>query len=163
MYKNLSITLLLVVFGLIANRSDVVAATPITSPVIVQKLILRNHEGPIAPTTLFTPSQTGLYRISVYMTQTVPSTLGANPWTFTLAGWSDDAGPECCAQVLGLASNATPPTAYAYFWPQAGNSAPPSGSVVIEAVGGQSISYSVDGVPGTTGTYSVYAVVERLM
>ena len=164
MHKNLLIVLLIVVLAVTANHSARGTTDgPITSPVIVKKLVVRNHSGPIQQTTLFTPSQTGLFRISIYMTEITPGNTPANPWMLSLS-WSDDAGSECCATVLGLSTVGTPPFAYAYFSPVVGSANPPTGMVVIEAAAGQPVAYSVDnGAPGTTGTYSIYAVVERMM
>ena len=51
-----------------------------------------NQTGPING-TIFTPVTNGLFRVSVYMTQTVPGNNANNFWGYNLA-WFDDAGSE---------------------------------------------------------------------
>jgi hypothetical protein len=71
MYKNLSIALLLAAVGLAAARSVSTPPSSPASPTIVASVALANQTAVIPPTIIFTPTHTGLYRLSVYMTQTV--------------------------------------------------------------------------------------------
>lgn len=156
MYKNLSIVLLLAAFGLVATRSTGAPASTLTSPMIFKRVVLKNQTAPIPPTTLFTPPQTGLYRISAYMTQIVPTPGSNGQWSLALT-WSDDAGLENSGS-SGPVSVFTGNAGYGSF---EGIEGPPGGVAIIEAVAGQPVSFSVDS--GGGGTYSCYFVIERLV
>ena len=165
LYKNLSIAVLLVVFGLVAARSTGTPAPTTTSPTIVRKVVLVNQTAPIPTTTIFTPGASGLFRVSVYMTQVSPG--GADDsWSCNL-NWTDDAGAESSSAVnfygiITMGVRQTPPNAYGSL-SSSGN----VGNVVtIEAVAGQPITFSVQpllGRSGGDGTYSLYLTVERLI
>jgi hypothetical protein len=159
MYKNLCIAVLLLAFGLVAMRSTGSPTAGSTPPAIVAKLTLPNQTAAIPTTVLYTPSQTGLFRVSVYMTTPVANE-SSNYWTLQL-GWSDEAGVENMG-TFGLdetTSNATPPTA----WGAVGSTGLPIGPAVIRCIGGQPITYSVSPTAQSDlGSYSLYAIVERL-
>lgn len=125
------------------------AATAHSHPQIVTSVALSNQTNEIPTTTLFTPQQTGLYRVVAYLTATHPGD-GQNVWGLQIQ-WSDDAGIEqSCLPNLNNA--ATPPFAYVT----------PSISA-FEAVAGVPVTYSVfsSGQP-VSGAYSLYLTVERL-
>jgi hypothetical protein len=67
---------------------DICAGVP-----IVASVQLTNLTSSLPQTTLFTPSQNGLYRVSPYMVITVPVSTGLGSWQFYL-NWADDAGQE---------------------------------------------------------------------
>jgi hypothetical protein len=71
-----------------ASTSAYVAIT--AAPTIVAKLALLDQTAAIPLTTLFTPTRTGLYRISAYGAMTVVSPNSAS-WAVYL-GWTDDSG-----------------------------------------------------------------------
>jgi hypothetical protein len=160
MYKNLSIAVLLVAFGLVAARSTGTPATTST-PTIIKKAVFQNQSAPIPTTTLFTPGAVGLFRVTICMIQTIPNPSG-NYWVYHLA-WSDDAGSETTLPNYGaiwVNSTQTPPIAWG------GNAYAPGvpGSVVIlQANAGQPVTFSVTGVAGSAGTYSLYFTVEQLI
>jgi hypothetical protein len=127
---------------------------PSSSPLIVAKGKLVNQTAPIPITTIFTPSQTGLYRLSLYMTTTKRAPLQA--WNFNLF-WTDDAGAE--TDYVLIAQGGSPPYAYGtnpYYgtWP---------GQVItFEAVAGTPVNYSVIQTGPGDSAYSEYYVVEQL-
>jgi hypothetical protein len=159
-YKNLSIAVLLVAFGLVAARSTGTPSSTSTSPTIVKKVTLPNQTGPING-TIFTPVTNGLFRVSVYMTQTVPGNNANNFWGYNLA-WFDDAGSESTQGAvvqLGV-SQAIP-----FAWGSLPGVRSPGNATVIEAIAGHPVTFSVDNYLGTGsyGTYSLYFAVERLI
>lgn len=151
MYKNLSIALLLVVFGLIAGRSIAKSDSAVTSPVIVKRLALMNQNGQTSA-TLFTPSRSGLFRMSVYMVMTNGQ---ASNYEFDMS-WSDDAGDETNGPVVDLGGKN-------WSFSATSNGGPPGGVAVFEGVAGRPVIYSVVDNSGSGGTYSLYLVVERLI
>jgi hypothetical protein len=165
MYKNISIAVLLVAFGLVAARSTGAPVATLTPPNIVKKVILANQTAPIPTTTIFTPASNGLFRLSVYITQVVPAEKQGNQsnWQYQF-NWTDDAGAESlpAGYLMWLGSSQIPPNACGV----PSYSASPGTVAVFEAIAGQPVSFSVNlvdpvGVGG--GTYSLYFTVERLI
>jgi hypothetical protein len=154
MHKTLCVAAILLTTIVFTSGNNAVhaSAPTMTSPVIVASGSLQNQTAPIAKTEIFTPTQTGLYRLSVYMTLTATSTNGAD-WEFILT-WSDDAGNEL-AGTIGLNTAQKPPNAWGSgaFYPE-----------VFEAVAGQPVSYDVFLGNGFRkgGTYSLYYTIEQL-
>jgi hypothetical protein len=129
-----------------------------TSPLILAKRRLVNQTAPIPATTIFTPTQSGLYRLSMYATVTQANPSTNDNW-YTHIYWSDDAGAEesnAAGDILSWNSGNTPPSAWA-------NSTGDQPGLVItfEAVAGMPISYAVDGVADGSA-FSLYYVVELL-
>jgi hypothetical protein len=111
MREKLPVVLSLAVgcIGLMSGRSSG-ASNFSFSPQVVQRVALIGQTGAIPTTTLFTPSQKGLYRISAYMTATnLEGGQGSYSWVLN---WTDDAGAEI-ANFYFLADNA-PPLAWGY-------------------------------------------------
>jgi hypothetical protein len=83
MYKNLSIVLLLAAFGL-AGRSF--PSTPSSGSVsIVATVSPPNQTAPFPSRVRFTPTTTGLFRVTAYMTEVVPlANNGGCVWTYRL-------------------------------------------------------------------------------
>jgi hypothetical protein len=153
MYKALCVaTLLLATFALTSGSkfADASPATP-PSPVIVARAKLVNQTAPIPTTTIFTPTQTGLFRFSAYTTQTMPVSGDSRYWSINLY-WTDDAGPQLNTQLIQCVCGGF------------GSVGWPSGTVgIFEATAGQPVSYSVSLPSGTDGgTYSLYYTIERL-
>src|SRR5690348_16049715 len=92
MYRNLCIalSLLLGVFGRLAAPSAGVSDSLPATPQIIRRVALTNQTAPIPPTTLFTPSHTGIYRLHSYLAFTHQ----ANDYWLAKAEWSDDLGPQ---------------------------------------------------------------------
>jgi hypothetical protein len=162
MYKNLSITVLLVAFGLVAARSTGTPTATFTSPVIIKKIILANQTAPIPTTTIFTPASNGLFRVSVYMTTPVVNS-NPNNWIFNLE-WTDEAGVENTngSGLLQTSSVSQPPGAWGGLIN--GGLATPTGLAVIQCNAGHPVTYSVSpSLTSDLGTYSLYFTVERLI
>ncbi len=129
-----------------------------TSPLIVAKRRLVNQTAPIPTTMIFTPTQSGLYRLSMYATVTHANPSTNDNW-YTHIYWSDDAGAEesnGAGYILSWNSGNAPPSAWA-------NSTGDQPGLVItfEAVAGMPVSYAVGGV--TDGSaFSLYYVAELL-
>jgi hypothetical protein len=160
MRLNLSAVLLVVTVAVIAGWSSGRADAPPGSPVIVKRLPYKNQTAPIPTTTIFTPQQTGLYRLSAYITQTQtsPTTL----WLYQL-NWTDDAGVESTVVgqgVLQLNTSQTPPMAWGASPWSLGN---PGETTLFESKAGTPVSFYVAGPDQGGGTYSLYFTVERLM
>ena len=136
--------------GRSAGSADGLPATP----QIIRRVELTNQTAPIPTTTLFTPSHNGLYRISMYLT----GTSGDAGWAGYLT-WSDDAGFEDTSVRGVIATSGGPPP---QAWGTSYGETPGSVSI-IEAVAGQPVSYNVIiQNADTSGTYSLYIIVERL-
>ena len=161
MYKALCVAV--AVAGLLAltGRNSSAAPTPFTSPLIVAKGKLVNQTAPIPTTTIFTPSQTGLYRLSVYATITTSDTSSQSNWNVSLF-WTDGAGSERVnTLLLGLNNTATQFTS---GWAYQLGASPAGGAVAVFGVsGGTPITYSVtqQGSPDNSA-YSLYYTLERL-
>jgi hypothetical protein len=168
MYKSICVVaILLAAFASMSgSRSADASPTTPSSPVIVAKGKLVNQTAPIPTTTIFTPTQSGLYRLSVYMVTTVTDHLSLSLWDYQL-NWSDAAGAEQCGgqgtliftpYVLTLPGGTYPNVAWA------SNSASMPGQVVaFQAVAGFPITYSVMQSGGSDNSaYALYYTLERL-
>jgi hypothetical protein len=128
----------------------------------VAKAKLTNQTAQIPTTTIYTPAQTGLYRLSVYATLlSAPCSTGLT-WYVNL-GWVDDAGVESINGLLsGYDCYLGPFLQLATSFTGVGNV--PGGTVqVFEAKAGQPITYSVTEYGEPDGTaYSLYYTLERL-
>src|SRR5216684_8145793 len=95
MYKNLCIAVVLLAAFAFMSGSRSADASPVTSisPPIVARGKLVNQTAPIPTTTIFTPTQTGLYRLSVYATISKADPTSAGLWVFS-PSWTDDGGNE---------------------------------------------------------------------
>src|SRR5258706_10930445 len=78
MFKTLCVAVLLLsTFALTQARNSTVG--PVSPPIVARGKLL-NQTAPIPTTTIFTPTQTGLYRLSVYGTVTT-STCSGSDWS----------------------------------------------------------------------------------
>jgi len=127
----------------------------LTSPLIVASGKMLGQTKPIPKTIIYTPSETGLFRVSVYMCMSKPGNTSDRDWVFFLT-WTDDAGKET-DQLADLVVNSLPPSGYAFSYIH------PAG-FAFEAVGGEPITFSVDASSGTgtLGRYSLYYTVEQI-
>ncbi len=161
MYKTLALAILLLpTLTLAQEAKPAPAPVPLTTPQIVAKGKLPNQTAPIPPTTIFTPTQTGLYRLSVYGTLLKTGTTGLT-WEFNLA-WTDDAGAQSIPTLISAYDFQTGP--FGQLYNLYGNTAPIAGpATVFEAKAGQPITYSVTAAGDPDGTtYSLYYTLERL-
>jgi hypothetical protein len=157
MYKTLCVAIFLLPTFAVAQEGAPASspASAITSPVIVAKRKAPHQTAAIPTTTLFTPTEDGLYRISAYATLTKVGTANSGSWTFSL-GWTDDAGPQTEQFVLDGSFNARGPFLNDYnFY---------GGAVrTFEAKGGTPITYNLDEDGVSDGSeYSLYYTLEQL-
>jgi hypothetical protein len=162
MYKILCVAVLLLPTFAVTQESKPHSASAGTfsSPQIVAKAKLPHQTAAIATTTIFTPVQDGLYRLSVYATLLNTGTTGLN-WNFNL-GWTDDAGAESINALLNGYDQI--PGQFGQFYGFSGNPEQIGGPVIaFEAKAGQPITYSVTQSGDPDGTsYSLYYTLERL-
>jgi hypothetical protein len=162
MYKALCVAVLLLSTFAVAQGHKA-ATPPFPSPLIVAKAKLANQTAPIPTTTIFTPIQDGLYRLSVYATLVDPGQSNGAWWAFNLA-WTDDAGSQTIGSFLvGYDIGATSIGQFVQLW-NAGFNVSMGGPVTtFEAKAGQPITYSVTQPNGTDNSkYSLYYTLERL-
>ena len=156
MYKALcAAALLMATFALTSGSKPAdAAATGLPSPVIVSRMTFKNVTTEIPTTTIFTPQQDGLFRLSLYDVETTP---GSGSWTFFF-NWTDDAGAESGNSFV-LAADGTPPQAYG-----GAGSGIPGSVMVFRGKSGTPVTFFTFLAGGNDGgTYSLYLTVERLM
>ncbi len=162
MYKALcAVGLLLATLVLTSGSKPVDAsATGLPSPVVVRRVALTNQTETIPTTTIVTVGQTGMYRVSAYMTA-ITQSRGTHVKYLHL-NWNDEAGAESLINpFLALDNSGAPPNAY-------GVSADGSNNVVnnfsFRAVSGTAVSYSISVDNNAAGgTYDLCIVVERVI
>ena len=166
MYKTLGIAVVLLAvlaFTSGSRSADASLTTPIgPGPTIVAHGRLVNQTAPIPTTTIFTPSQTGLYRLSVYAT-VLNSGVNGYSWYVGLA-WTDDQGQQSIPSLL-WSWDQNPPGQFWQGLNQAYSNSPlPVGgpATVFEAKAGTPITYSVTSAGADGTAYSLYYTLERL-
>ena len=153
MNRTLAVSLLLLAalaIGFATNNSTSAPPGSFFGPRVVAKVSLTNQTAAIPTTTIFTPAQTGLYRVSVVTVMTTPGTDG-NLWN-VMFNWTDDAGAEQ-TWLAQLFDYSTPPNDY----PVNGYTQNPW---TFRANAGTPVQYWVYGA--ASGTYDLFLVVERL-
>jgi len=150
MYKAISLPLLAVALLGVTLRSSDATPAALATPVVVARVSLTDQNAPIPTTVIFTPRQTGLYRISPYMSATNGPINGY--WNFDFF-WTDEGGTRNATTMLVLNSD--------YGKDQTNGLV--VGSFSFRAIAGQPVSYDVSGCCGVSGTYELSLVVERLM
>lgn len=104
MYKALCIASLFVATLAVVGRNSSVASTPnVHFPVVVAKGRLVSQTTQIPATSIFTPSEDGIYRLSVYATITKPDQSSTSQW-YVNASWTDDSGPQAATLEAGYAN-----------------------------------------------------------
>ena len=97
MYKSLCVAALLTSPFMAAGQDK----TPtVVSPAIVAKRKLLNQTKKIPTTTLYTPKQTGLFRLSIYGIILSNDQNEGGTW-YVNVGWTDDFGPEAVNGLTG--------------------------------------------------------------
>jgi hypothetical protein len=145
MYKALCIAVLLLPTFVLAQ-----------SPQIVAKAKLSHQTAAIPTTTIYTPAQTGLYRLSVYATLTKTDPNSASYWLVNVS-YTDDAGPYTLNQLLFTGSDNEIGVIYLY------GSFPVGAVVPFEVKAGTPVTYSVtQNGPPDNSAYSLYYTLERL-
>lgn len=145
MRRAVAISVLLTAISAIAFAQK----QPLTqySPIMVAKVDLSNQTAAIPTTTLFTPAQTGVYRISAYMTM-VAAGSSTTGWSI-FANYTDDAG----AQTLGCSVSSEPVPGSVGFC-----------TLLVHAIAGTPVAYSTNtyGQGDSYGTYDLFLRAERL-
>jgi hypothetical protein len=159
MYKSVCVmVILLAAFAFMSGSrsADASPTTPI-SPAIVARGKLLNQTAPIPATTIFTPTQTGLYRLSVYATITRADPSSQSDWLYSF-GWTDDSGPVVESDFLyGY------PTNVGQFFSYNNSESFGGAALPFEAKAGTPITYSMAQQNGPDNSaYSLYYTLERL-
>jgi len=158
MYKSVCVMVgLLAAYTFMSgSRAADAAPTLPMGPVIVAKGKLPNQTAPIPTTTIFTPTQTGLYRLSVYATVERADLNSNSYWCYGFQ-WTDDGGPHQSGIMLCGYGDITSPFQYEGLDYLGGTAQP------FEAVAGQPITYNVTQNNGPDDSaYSLYYTLERL-
>jgi hypothetical protein len=161
MYKTLTVAALLLAVFAFTSGSRSADASPVTSisPPIVARGKLVNQTAPIPTTTIFTPTQDGLYRLSVYGTISRNDPSSASTFHYAVQ-YTDDTGQQqnLADFLVGYDSMLGQFASYqsTFF----GSGCP---TVTFEAKAGSGITYSVTQNNGPdNSSYSLYYVLERL-
>jgi len=160
MYKPFYVSILLLAILVLASASKFNDSDAAQAAQHVLRVDLTNQTVPIPQTTLFTPNEDGMYRISAYMVMTTSGYTPNAGWLFDLF-WTDEAGVETRSSLIGVFDNAKPPSAYATN----GNPGyyPTTSPFIFRAVAGQPVSYDVSQYnPPANGSYALHMVIERL-
>ena len=156
MYKTLVVAILLLPTFALGQRRNSAPTTSYASPQIVARGKFPNQTAPILTATIFTPTQTGLYRLSVYATISKADPNSRAYWAYTF-NWTDDSGVQSQPQLLiGYAPN------LGQFYYQGGITLGGT-SMPFEAKAGTPITHDVTQYYGPDNSaYSLYYTLERL-
>lgn len=91
MYKKLWVAVALMVIAVLASGA-VSGPNAGAAPAIVASGKLFNQSKPLT-TTIYAPTQSGVYRVSAYATITKNDPSSNSPWYYNL-GWTDNAGAQ---------------------------------------------------------------------
>jgi hypothetical protein len=158
MYKSICVVAVLLAAFAFVSGSKPASASPNTpvGPEIVVRLNLTNQNSTIPQTIIFTPTHTGLYRVSPYMASTVSS--GSCCWYLDFF-WTDEGGTRSAGSMMTLGVGGTGSGAgYGLDWSASGV----FGSFPFRAVAGQPVSYDISGGGAEAGPYELTLVIERL-
>jgi hypothetical protein len=158
MHKALCVAVLLLPPFVLSQEGS--AAKPSTEglpvPVIVAKAKLTNQTATIPTTAIYTPTQDGLYRLSVYATLTKTDPTSESLWYYSFQ-WTDDAGNQEASQFLMAYGDQPGP----FLWQSTNYIG--GGAQPFEAAAGKPITYNVMQNNGPDNSaYSLYYVLERL-
>jgi hypothetical protein len=158
MYKTLALAILLLPTLTVAQEAKPAAPIPLTQPQIVAKGKLPNQTAPIPTTTIFTPTQTGLYRLSIYATISKADPSSGSGWIYNLQ-YTDDSGPQILYQFLWGYNNV--PGQFTVYSQLFQDFAGPT--ITFEAKAGTPVSHSLTlSGPPDNSAYSLYYTLERL-
>lgn len=106
---------------------------------LVEYVELADQSGAISETTVFTPAEAGIYRLSVYLEYSEPG----NPYGPNFY-WTDSSGNV----------NTNPQTI--------GNTGQAFASFIIHSVAGEPISFSTSPLNEAGASYNVHIIIEKL-
>ncbi|HEV2176044.1 MAG TPA: hypothetical protein VGW33_02405 [Terriglobia bacterium] len=160
--RKMTLCLLMLLLGSGANsfgqETKTKNSTQLALPRVIRTIALTGQTGTIPLTTIFTPKSTGLIRVSVYATITVPSSQGFGCF-FGQLSWTDDGGPQSALLVNLSNLNGVLSGGCEVLESDVLNSF--SETVVMRANAGQPVSYTINLVPGNP-TYELFITVEQL-
>lgn len=145
-----------IIVSLLAAASLSVSAQTATAaapqvPRIVAQVALKDQTSAIAETTLFTPTSSGVFRISMYAMPTAPISCPNSASIYSNGHFTDDVGLKGWD---GVASDITS----VYAWGQS--------SVILRAAGQSPVTYSTGisdgGCDISNLKYDLFITVERL-
>jgi hypothetical protein len=162
MYKALGVAVLLVTTLAFMSGSKSVGSSPptLTAPIIVASGKVLNQTVPYSA-TIFTPGESGLFRLSAYATLTTSTPNSFSNWLYGFT-WTDSTGT-----VQGVTALGSQDYAKGQFWDMAasGTNVTYMGgpSITFQANKGTPITQSVSfsGTPDGTA-YSLFYVLERI-
>jgi|ERR1700687_460472 hypothetical protein len=141
-------------FVALAIVTLVIGGANFSAAQIVAKGKVLNHTTPIAPRTFFTPTNTGLYRLSVYGTVTVTDPNSTSEWSYTIA-WTDDS--DVTNRGCSMFASGKGAGSFGNFIGAWGDACP------IEVKAGTPITFSVtQSGSADKSAYSLYWTLERL-
>ena len=157
MYKSVCVLVIFLSLFAFTSGSRQADASPTTAigPAIVAHGNLVNQTAPIPATTIFTPTQTGLYRLSIYGTMLTAAYNSGTSWSVYVS-WTDETTSQN-QQVLWSYDSSLAP-----FLSSGANNF--YGQVAIfEAKAGTPVAYSTTQIGPPDGTsYSLHYTLERL-
>jgi len=154
MHKSVCLTVLLI-SALSAAQSR--SSSPFTSPAIVAKAKLTNQTATIPTTTIFTPNEDGLYRLSIYATISKADNNSQAQWLVNVNYTDDSEQSQSLGGLLYGLNNQLGMFEFYDFFLEAGP------TVTFEAKAGTPITYSVtESGPPDNSAYSLYYTLERL-
>jgi hypothetical protein len=152
MNKALCVAVLLLGTVVLTGRHSTATPSGPAYPQIVAKGRLLNQTGELAQTTIFTPSLSGLYRLSVYGMITTADTANNQNSYYNLF-WTDASGPNSYyGAMLGYDG-------------QLGGfnqSTCPLATFTFQAQAGAAVSHSVTKSGTDNAVYALYWTIERL-
>ncbi len=122
----------------------------LTNAEIVATIDLTRQNAPIPETTLYTPTEDGVYRITSYLSN---SRSGEGGFWQMIFRWHDDGGLE--SYDYAVETQVTPPNAYLC-------DVGCSQVVVAKARANTGIVYQIQGGQGQRGIYEAHIVVEKM-
>ena len=132
----------------------VICTANLTAAQVVAKGKLLNRTEVIPTRTIFTPTATGLYRLSIYGTITVADSNSTSEWGYTLS-WTDDSGVTNVA--FPIYASGRQAGSFANFIGSWGAAVP------IEVKAGAPITFAItQSGSGDKSAYSPYWTLERL-
>lgn len=135
----------LILLILVGASLSAFGQTCTTFPCVVASVSLTNQTQPLPSTPIFTPTNSGIFRISAYLSTSKTNNPFAS-WTVSL-GWTDDIGPrQSGPKAFQNASTAG------------------IGTFVVQSLGGQPLFFRTRSDSGASGSlrYNLFIVVEQL-
>jgi hypothetical protein len=163
MYKTLCVAALLIGLLALTGRSSSASPAPFTSPVIVARGKLLNQTGTLS-NPIFTPSQSGLYRLSVYATVTTADPNSTSNWYYGFS-WTDVTGATRGVTLLVADNRNIGEFFNAALWYEFGDEWADGGvsrTIQVNANTPITQDVSLNNGPPDNSAYSLYYTLERL-